>query len=145
MSVVYGLGVVMVDGGLVVVFFKGLSMVYMIYLVWWIICLSVKLKGEVVLLIFWEGFLIYLFSLKIWVMNMVVFMIFLVGNGLNVYENVMIFVVGFMFGGLVFYFFWVFVGVLILVVIGEGLFMCWIIIIMVVGMLVIIVWVLLLL
>ncbi len=73
LSVAYGLGHVMAGGGTVVTVFKVLSMAYMTYLAWRIVCLSVKPKGEVALPSFWEGLLIHPLSPKTWAMNLVAF------------------------------------------------------------------------
>ncbi len=99
LSVAYGLGHVMAGGGTVVTVFKVLSMAYMTYLAWRIVCLSVKPKGEVALPSFWEGLLIHPLSPKTWAMNLVAFSTFLAGNGLGIHENAMILVAGFTLGG----------------------------------------------
>lgn len=144
LSVAYGLGAVMADGGPVVELFKGLSMAYMSYLAWRIISLSVKPKGQVALPTFWEGLLIHPLSPKTWAMNMVAFTTFLAGNGLGQHENAMILATGFTLGGLVFHSLWALAGMSILAVIGEGPLMRWITVAMAVGMLAATAWALLL-
>lgn len=120
LGVAYGLGHVMAAGGPVVSVFKALSMAYMTYLAWRIICLSVRPKGEVALPSFWEGLLIHPLSPKTWAMNLVAFSTFLAGNTLTLHENALILVSGFTLGGLVFHSLWALAGVSILAVIGEG-------------------------
>ncbi|WP_299819661.1 LysE family translocator [uncultured Roseibium sp.] len=120
LSVAYGLGHVMAGGGPVVAIFKVLSMAYMTYLAWRIISLSVKPKGEVALPSFREGLLIHPLSPKTWAMNLAAFSSFLAGNGLDVHENAMILVAGFMLGGTVFHSLWALAGVSILALIGDG-------------------------
>lgn len=144
LSVAYGLGALMADGGPVVAVFKGLSMAYMTYLAWRIISLSVKPKGQVALPTFWEGLLIHPLSPKTWAMNMVAFTTFLAGNGLNAHENAMILAAGFTLGGLVFHSLWALAGVSILAIIGDGPLMRWITVAMAVGMLAATAWALML-
>jgi threonine/homoserine/homoserine lactone efflux protein len=120
LSVAYGLGRVMAGGGPVVTVFKVLSMAYMTYLAWRIVCLSVKSKGEVALPSFWEGLLIHPLSPKTWAMNLVAFSTFLAGNGLGIHENAMILLAGFTLGGMVFHSLWALAGVSILALIGDG-------------------------
>lgn len=144
LSVAYGLGAVMADGGPIVAIFKGLSMAYMSYLAWRIIRLSVKPKGEVALPSFWEGLLIHPLSPKTWAMNMVAFTTFLAGNGLSPHENALILTAGFMVGGLVFHSLWALAGVSILAVLGDGPLMRAITVTMAGGMLAATAWALLL-
>ncbi len=120
LSVAYGLGHVMAGGGPVVGIFKALSMAYMTYLAWRIICLSIKPKGEVALPSFREGLLIHPLSPKTWAMNLVAFSTFLAGNGLGIHENALILITGFTLGGMVFHSLWALVGVSILALVGEG-------------------------
>ena len=143
LSVAYGLGHVMAGGGTVVTVFKVLSMAYMTYLAWRIVCLSVKPKGEVALPSFWEGLLIHPLSPKTWAMNLVAFSTFLAGNGLGIHENAMILVAGFTLGGMVFHSLWALVGVSILALIGEGPLLRAITVTMAIAMLAATVWALL--
>lgn len=144
LSVAYGLGHAMAAGGPIVLIFKGLSMAYMTYLAWRIVCLSVKSKGEVALPSFWEGLLIHPLSPKTWAMNIVAFSTFLAGNGLGIHENAIILTLGFTLGGLVFHSLWALAGVSILAMIGEGLLMRAITILMAGSMLAATAWALLL-
>jgi threonine/homoserine/homoserine lactone efflux protein len=140
LSVAYGLGHVMASGGTIVTIFKVLSMAYMSYLVWRIVSLSVKPKGEVALPSFWEGLLIHPLSPKTWAMNLVAFSTFLAGNGLSIHENALILVAGFTLGGMVFHSLWALAGVSILALIGEGPLMRAITISMAIAMLAATVW-----
>lgn len=120
LCVAYGLGHIMAEGGPVVLGFKVLSMIYMAYLAWRIVSLSVKPKGEVAPPRFSEGLLIHPLSPKTWAMNLVAFSTFLAGNGLGVHENALILMSGFMLGGMVFHSLWALVGVSVLALIGDG-------------------------
>lgn len=118
-------------------------MVYMTYLAWRIICLTVRPKGEVALPSFWEGLLIHPLSPKTWAMNLVAFSTFLAGNGLGIHENALILVTGFTLGGMVFHSLWALLGVSILALIGEGPLMRAITVTMAVAMLAATLWALL--
>lgn len=144
LSVAYGLGHIMTEGGTIVTVFKALSMIYMTYLAWRIISLSVKPKGEVALPSFWEGLLIHPLSPKTWAMNLVAFSTFLAGNGLSIHENAFILVVGFTLGGMIFHSLWALAGVSILALIGEGPLMRTITIFMAISMLAATLWALIL-
>ena len=144
LSVAYGLGHVMANGGPIVLAFKILSMAYMTYLAWRIVSLSVKPKGEVSLPSFWEGLLIHPLSPKTWAMNMVAFTTFLAGNGLSVHENAIILTTGFVLGGLVFHSLWALAGVSILAIVGEGRLMRAITVLMAFTMLAATIWALML-
>ncbi|MEP3045166.1 MAG: LysE family transporter [Roseibium sp.] len=144
LSVAYGLGHVMAGGGPIVILFKALSMAYMTYLAWRIVCLSVKPKGEVALPSFWEGLLIHPLSPKTWAMNLVAFSTFFAGNSLSIHENAFILALGFTMGGLTFHSLWALAGVSILALIGEGPMMRTITVFMAISMLAATVWALVL-
>ncbi|MTI16333.1 LysE family translocator [Rhodobacteraceae bacterium RKSG542] len=119
-SVAFGLGHIMAEGGPLVTAFKALSMAYMTYLAWRIINLSLKPKGQVSNPSFWEGLLIHPLSPKTWAMSLVAFTTFLAANGLSSIENAVILTGGFLVGGLTAHSIWALAGQTLLSVIGEG-------------------------
>ncbi|NVK35624.1 MAG: LysE family translocator [Rhodobacteraceae bacterium] len=135
LSVAFGLGTLMADGGPLVNVFKILCLGYMTYLAWRIISLNIRPLDSVRLPSFWEGLLIHPLSPKTWAMSLVAYTTFLAGSDQTQFANGLILASGFISGGSIFHSLWAMVGVSVLKLIGEGPLMRAITIVMAVGML----------
>ncbi|MBL4783947.1 MAG: LysE family translocator [Cohaesibacteraceae bacterium] len=120
MSVAFGLGQIMAQGGPLVNLFKLASMMYMSWLAWRIISMNINPRGDAALPGFWEGLLIHPLSPKTWAMSLVAFASFFAANGQGSVQNAVLLTAGFFVGGMVFHSLYAFAGVSILKILGEG-------------------------
>lgn len=140
LCVALGLGGLMAQGGVLFMTFSAASMLYMTYLAWRIINLSIQPKGTVSVPSFREGLLIHPLSPKSWAMSLVGYTSFFAANDQSALQNAVMLAAGFVIGGIVSHSIWALVGVSILKALGDGKVLRTVIILMAASMLGVTAW-----
>ena len=117
--VALGMGALLMQQGWTADIFRGLSMVYMLYLAWRIMTMHKLDKKDAAHLSFAEGILIHPLSPKTWAMYSIAFSLYFKPTG-SLIDETAILIGGFGMGGLIFHSLWGLMGDRLMRFLGEG-------------------------
>ncbi len=121
LCIAFGLGQIMLNGGIITIIFKSACMAYMAFLAWRILNMTIKPTEQTEMTI-WDGLIIHPLNPKTWAMSAIAFTTYFSANDLSLATNALILSAGCIVSFLISHSLWTLTGATILNLLGKGKF-----------------------